>query len=236
MKLSAERVADLLSDPRARQIREGARGAVWRVETDEGPAVLKVDRPPTLRSRLGNALRGTRAARAAAAGAALREAGILAPEPLGVLEESRRSVLLARWIEGPTLSEAWEGASRAAAKGLAEAAAELAAALHLAGFRCRDLKPPNVIVSKAGLVLVDLDDVRRAAHVPARLARRNLSALDAYGQLGTSPLGVGARWASLLAYAQARDLDPRGEARPLLAASRRKLKSLRSQSTNSRAR
>jgi tRNA A-37 threonylcarbamoyl transferase component Bud32 len=224
--LSAEQVADLLSDPRAVRIREGERGAVWRLELDSGPAILKIDRPPTLRSRWGSALRGTRAARARDAAVALREAGFLAPTPLGVLEERRRSVFLASWIEGPTLSQAWERASRSEARGLAEDAARLAAALHEAGFRCRDLKPPNLIVSPQGLALVDLDDVRSTKRVPPRLARRNLSALDAYGQAGARPLGVAARLGALRTYGEARGLELRQELPPILRASRRKRRGL----------
>lgn len=226
MTLSAELVADLLSDPRARRVREGERGSVWRVELDSGPAALKIDRPPTLRSRWGSALRGSRAARARDAALALRAAGFLAPEPLGVLEEPHRSALLATWIEGPTLSQAWERASRSEARELAEAAASLAASLHEAGFRCRDFKPPNLVVSPQGLVLVDLDDVRAAKRVPVRLARRNMSALDAYGQLGPRPLGVAARLGALQAYGRTRSLDLRQELPLLLRASRQKRSSL----------
>ena len=229
MTLSPERVAALLSDPHAIRIRESERGSVWRVPLEAGHGVLKIDRPPTLRSRWGAALRGSRAARAQAAALALRAAGFLAPEPLGLLEETRRSLLLSRWIEGPTLSAAWERASRAEALALARAVAELSARLHLAGFRCRDLKPPNLIVSGSGLVLVDLDDVRASGHVPTCLRRRNLSSLDAYSQASAAPLGVGARFGGLRAYCALAHLEPRAELAPLLSASRRKLAKLAAQ-------
>lgn len=222
MNLSAARVADLLSDPSAARVREGPRGSVWRVELEDGPGALKIDRPPTLRSRWGARLRGSRAARAHGAALALRGAGIPAPEPLGLLEEPLRSVYLARWVEGPTLSSACLNASRSQASDLARAAAELCARLHLSGFRCRDLKPPNLVVTAEGLTLVDLDDVRPAGRVPSRLRRRNLSTLDAYAQLGGAPLGVTARLRALRAYCERAGLDPRAELAPLLRASRRK--------------
>jgi len=221
--LSPERVASLLSDPGAIRIRESERGSVWRVQLEDGhEGALKIDRPPTLRSRWGAALRGSRAARARRAALALQAAGFLAPEPLALLEEARRSVLLSRWIEGPTLSAAWASASRAEALTLARATGELSARLHQAGFRCRDLKPPNLIVSPSGLALVDLDDVRTSAHVPMRLRRRNLSVLDAYGQVSAAPLGVRARSAGLHAYCALAQLEPRAELGPLLTKSRRK--------------
>ena len=223
MSLSASRVASLLADPKAALLHEGPRGEVWRVPWDEvGPAVLKCDRPPSLRSRWGRALRGSRAARAASAARALLDAGLPGPEPLGVLEEGERSVFAARWIEGPTLSAALAEALAEEARALAEEAARLAARLHRAGFRCRDLKPPNLIVSSEGLVLVDLDDVRQASRVPVRLAWRNLAALDAYSQLGPRPLGVAARVAGLRAYALQAQRSPAEVLAAVLPTSRAK--------------
>ncbi|MGE0710512.1 MAG: lipopolysaccharide kinase InaA family protein [Planctomycetota bacterium] len=222
--------AELLAraeEPGAVLLHVGPRGRVVRVPCDErGDAVLKLDRPPTLASRLGRRLRGSRAARAHAAARALLAAGFDVPEPLGVVEEPGRSVYAARFVAGPTLSAALASAAPARAAALALAAAALAARLHAAGFVFRDLKPPNLIVREAAgeveLVPVDLDDVRRSRRVPRRAALRNLAALDAYAQAGPHPLGVRARLAALRAYALARGLDPRALVAPLLAASRAK--------------
>lgn len=189
-------------------LKESGRGRVTRVEADGDLFVCKEDRPRSLRSRAGRLWRGSRAARSYAAAQALLGAGFVVPEPVGVLEEDARSLYFARFVEGPTLSQALAGAGRARAQLLARAAAGLAARLHLAGFAFRDLKPPNLVVTRDDeLVPVDLDDVSRPRRIPRRSAWRNLAALDAYGQTGPRPLGVTARWRALEVYARARSLD-----------------------------
>ena len=235
-RLSAAEVAALTAAPDALRLHLGPRGEVWRVTWAGRPAALKLDRAPGLRSRWGERLRGSRAARAQSAARALRALGFAAPEPLGLCEEGEGSASLASFVEGPTLSAALAAASPSEARGLALAAARLCARLHLAGVRCRDLKPPNLIV-QAGepltptrtptLTLIDLEDVRVCARVPLRWRRRNLAALDAYAQLGPRPLGVGVRLAALRAYAALTGEDPRALLGALLPAARVKARALR---------
>lgn len=189
-----------------------------------GDVVAKEYRPLTTGQRVGIALLGPRARRADLAARALAAAGFLVPEPLGWLAERGRSVAFARWVEGPTLQEALARAEPARARALAVDAVTFAARLHLAGFAVRDFKPPNLVVSERGLVLVDLDDVgRRRALGPARRAwRHNLVSLDAYAQAPPRPLGVRARVAALRAYAEQRGLDPAWLVREVLPRSRAK--------------
>jgi len=203
---------------------EGPRGRVLRVSyDDESDAVLKSDRPPDARKRLGALLRGARGARALSAGRALLAAGFRVPEPLGACVHEGLSLHAARCVEGPTLSAALAEADSERAATLARSAALLAARLHAAGFVFRDLKPPNLIVSPAGLVPVDLDDARRSRRVPRRAAWRNLAALDAYAQLGERPLGVRARLGALRVYAVAREAELGPLLRAVLPLSRAKL-------------
>lgn len=206
-------------------LKTGERGRVTRVPYDfRSDAVVKEDRPPSLRSRLGRRLRGSRGARAVDAAVELSTAGFEIPEPLGLLELPTRSVVAFRHVRGPTLSEAWAGATDPfVAEQLACEAATLTARLHEAGFAFRDLKPPNLIVSELGaLIPVDLDDVRLARSLARRIAWRNLAALDAYGQLGPQPLRAGSRWRALETYARLRDLEPEPILRAVLPRSRAK--------------
>lgn len=206
-------------------LRATRRRRVTRVALPDGArAVVREERRRGLRR-----LAPSRARRAAAAAEALGAAGFSVAEPLGVVERPERSLYLARWVEGPDLQAALADASRAEARRLAVAAAELAARLLAAGFAVRDLKPPNLVVRAAdgALVLVDLDDVSRPRARVARYAWRNLAALDAYGQVGPRPLGVTARAAALRAYAAARGLPTRAALGEVLPRSRRKRARLR---------
>lgn len=227
-RLEAAEVEALLAGAAARCIHRGPRGEVWRVEWEGRAAALKLDRPPSLRSRWGQRLRGSRAARALEGARALRALGFAAPEPLALAEEGVRSVSLLGFVSGPDLNQAWAEADVHAGQNLAVAAAQLCARLHAAGVRARDLKPPNLILSpEQGLTLIDLEDLRVARFVPARWRWRNLAALDAYAQLGPRPLGARARVAALRAYAARAGLDPRVVLAAVLPRTRAKLRALR---------
>lgn len=193
-------------------LRAAADRRVTRVPFDEASdAVCKERVTLRWRTRLGVALRGSRAARSLAGARALRAAGFRVPEPLGVVEERGRSVYVARHVPGPTLAEALARADADTARRLARATASLLARLHEAGFCLRDVKPPNLVVAEGeggALVPVDLDDVRRRRRVPRDLVLRNLASLDAYAQAGPRPLGAGARWRALEEYSRLRGLSP----------------------------
>lgn len=214
-------------------LKEDARGRVTRVPYDAtSDAVVKELREGGLRRRLDRAVRGARAERTAQVARELAAAGLPVPELLGARALEGRSLYVARHVPGPTLAAALRGADPVELRRLALAAAELAARLHAAGFAPRDFKPVNLIVAPGGgLVLVDLDDVRRAAPPsPARPLerrhRRALAALDAYAQLDVNPPGVRLRWEALARYAGVLDLEPRAEWRGVLALSRAKRRRL----------
>ncbi len=208
-------------------LKQDGRVRVSRVPYDErGDAVVKEDRGRGVRSRLGQAVRGSRAARSERTARALAALGVPVPEPVGVIAAPGRVCYVARHVAGPTLSEALGHTAPGEQRTLALQAVDLAATLHLAGFVPRDLKPPNLIVRADGaLVLVDLDDVRRGAPPRGALTRRQrraLAALDAYGQLTRRPLGVRLRWEALFRYGDRVGVDARGEWRAILARSREK--------------
>ncbi|MCO5171726.1 MAG: hypothetical protein M9894_35940 [Planctomycetes bacterium] len=205
-------------------LRETPRRRITRVAWPGGDVVAKEYRPTSLGQRLGGALLGPRAGRADRGARRLAAAGFLAPEPLGWLAVGRRSVAFARFVPGPTLQEALAVVDRARARALAVEAVTLAARLHQAGFAVRDFKPPNLVVTARGLVLVDLDDVgrRRAGGWGRQAWRNNLVSLDAYGQAPPRPLGVTPRLEALRAYAGLRGLEPAWLLREVLPRSRAK--------------
>ncbi len=204
------------------------RGRVTRVRFDDvSDAVCKEDRPPTLRSRLGASIRGSRATRAWQAARALQDAGFHVPEPLGLLEADGRSLYVARFVDGPSLQIALDDADRDTAGALVMTTALLTARLHTAGFAFRDLKPSNLVLTEGELVPVDLDDVTRPRHLPRRIAWRNLASLDAYAQLSGQPPSAGARWRALVVYAGVRGLEPRDLLATILDRSREKRRRLK---------
>lgn len=216
--------------PGARVLRDGPRRRVTAVDLpDQGPVIVKEWRPRLVELLVPRALRAGPALRAASAAETLRAAGLLAPEVLAVVDDARQAVVLRR-VPGPTLQEALATASRAAGVRLAEAAADLVVRLRAAGLVARDCKPPNLVAASTSpvrLVLVDLDDLRRAkAGRAAAGATKALVALDAYGQLGPRPLGVAARLAALRLVAARTGEDPRRLLRLVLPRARAKRRAI----------
>ncbi len=215
-------------------LRDGPRRRVTAVDLPgpgpaQVPVIVKEWRPRLMELLVPRALRSGPALRAASAAETLRAAGLLAPEVLAVVDDARQALVLRR-VPGPTLQEALGAATRATGVRLAEAAAELVVRLRAAGLVARDCKPPNLVASSTApvrLVLVDLDDLRRAgAGRAAAGATKALVALDAYGQLGPRPLAVGARLAALRLVAARTGDDPRRLLRLVLPRARAKRRAI----------
>lgn len=148
---------------------------------------------------------------ALARGLELEDCGLPIPVHLGVLVSQGQTTLITEALEAGTTSDLdrvlpqLRGSERAA---LCAQLGELVAQLHTAGFRQRDLKAPNLLVTQDGaLVLVDLEGVSRAqaprhflkdlgrlgasflAMLPEVQARADLSlVLDAYREQGPGGL------------------------------------------------
>ena len=142
------------------------------------------------------ARRPARAHRAFRYGLALARENVPAPRPLALIEHRprglvRRSFLVLETVDGQMLhdflgSSALAGAGGAALKeALWDALATEIAALHAAGFRQRDLKAPNILVStdrnsdRFAVHLVDLEGMNRLQQTPPpqRVRIRDLARL-----------------------------------------------------------
>lgn len=139
---------------------------------------------------LGEALHGSRAARALRGARLLGAAGVPHPEPLAIAEERRGpllrgSFLLARFAAGSApLSAALPGLQKARARRrrLAALLGDCVGTLHARDLDHTDLKHSNLLVTaEGGLVLLDLDAlVTRRLSWPQRV--RALGQLEAYAR------------------------------------------------------
>jgi tRNA A-37 threonylcarbamoyl transferase component Bud32 len=166
-------------------LRDNLRRRVFAWCADGGPRLL-VKHFKTLsgrhafRERLKAAVGRSGATREWNALRALRAAGVAVPEPLalGTLPQGD-PVLVTRYVEGPLLRHAEPGIT--SRRQVWETLGSQIRALHRAGFVHNDLHADNVILTKEGPVLVDLQHVRRTR---SRRARCNdLGQLD-FGLLG----------------------------------------------------
>ncbi|MFT5289029.1 MAG: hypothetical protein ACI8QS_001209 [Planctomycetota bacterium] len=143
----------------------GEREDLALLQSDLGQLVAKRMTHRGLR-RIRARFRPGRAQRAFELGRLMRARGVSTPEPIAWLRESADSdILFVRFVDGRHLldsavPELWEALARAVAR------------LHCAGFRHRDLKAPNIVVtgSKESPIpwLLDLDGARRAPAPPSR--------------------------------------------------------------------
>jgi len=126
----------------------------------------------------------------------LRDEGIATPRPLFAIaprSPARRidSYLATQWITGESLHQALSAISKlpsrdggAALRAVAERVGTLLGRLHRRGFRHRDLKPGNLMITgdihspeTLAAILVDLDGVSRKGRVNRRMRIRNLARL-----------------------------------------------------------
>jgi len=191
------------------------RSRVRRVPFDPaGDAVVKEVHSrrglPGVRERLRRLVGRTRARAAVAAAERLGALGVATAEPLGLVEEGGRSLVLFRHVAGRPLPAHLAELGPPARRDLGEALGRLAARLHAGGVTHGDLKPENVLVAGGELVLIDLDRARFAAGDPPLARRaRDLAALDAGGQRPAPRAPRRVRLAALAGYA-----DARAEERP----------------------
>jgi len=127
---------------------------------------------------LKDLVRGSRARRQLRAAAALRRAGVPVPRPLFAVERRRLglpvvSYLALERVPGRPLHEWLPSATPRERRRAATRIGAALARLHGAGYRHRDLKPGNLLVTDHGRVawLVDLDGLRRAPATPSGRAR-----------------------------------------------------------------
>jgi tRNA A-37 threonylcarbamoyl transferase component Bud32 len=183
----------------------GAAEKAWiaRVETPLGTVVAKRSSAAGWkRTLVALRARTPRADRAFHAGRALLAHGLATPAPLAVLGRPDDRVLVTRHVEG---SGPWELLARSCPTAplpplppLMLALAAALARLHAAGFRHRDLKASNVLLTGAPdspqVCWTDLDGLRHVGTAEPRLRARDLA------RLGTSFESAAARLAGVRAH------------------------------------
>jgi len=149
------------------------------VETPLGTVVAKRERAQGWRrAMVALGARPSRPAEAFRHARLLRAAGLATPEPLAVLGAPGDAVLVTRYVQGRGLWEVW---SAARAPALVELLAQGLARLHRSGFRHRDLKASNLLLTGADAALelcwTDLDGLRRLERSEPRARARDLARL-----------------------------------------------------------
>ncbi|MEW6072042.1 MAG: lipopolysaccharide kinase InaA family protein [Planctomycetota bacterium] len=196
-----------------------------RADEPLGPVVFKRERFSGLGALARRfRLRRTRAARAFALGRAMEAAGVPTPAPLAVVRSPAGRAgfatgLVTRFLAG---GGPWEAVARPGGdpEKILQALAEAIAALHRAGFRHRDLKAPNLLVTeeepgRPAVWFLDLDGAARCLAPPGpATTRRDLSRLAAsFASAPARAAGVGpAYWLAFVArYLAARRGAPAAE-------------------------
>jgi hypothetical protein len=143
-----------------------------------------------LRASVRLGLRADKLARAFVLGRELEDAGGPVPRPLALLEldgPPPTSCTVSPFVDAPSLARVIERGEVGAADDLLRRLAIAARAIHDAGFRHRDLKAPNLLVTgdatgvdERGVVVVDLDGLERVrGDASARVRVRDLGRLAA---------------------------------------------------------
>ncbi|MDD5706241.1 MAG: lipopolysaccharide kinase InaA family protein [Kiritimatiellae bacterium] len=171
--------------------------AASRVAAAGGMVVKKIRRPAGLRGWL-TGLRRSRYRHAFEISRALRAAGVPVPEPMAWAVCRRRGAIVREYYvmrevasaeSLMSLMERHDAAPPRQRRGVLEGLGELLGGLHRAGFRQRDFKDTNILVSARNdrwhLTAVDCDGIRRVRRVGAGLRRRDffplMQALALYG-------------------------------------------------------
>jgi hypothetical protein len=142
-----------------------------------------------LRRGLGESLRGSRAARALAGARRLQGLGVAYAEPLALAERRRfglvrESFLLSRFVADaaplPVALPELRGRPLRR-RAVARALGDLVGRLHAGGLDHTDLKHSNLLLTRAGcVVLLDLDALARPRRLAWRRVVRALGQLEAY--------------------------------------------------------
>jgi len=189
--LGAAGDGDPLAGARAAALKEGRTSSVWRVQLDEGRALIVKRHNRAAQVNAGRALaRSSRSKRTFRRGHALLVRGIATARPAAAVDLRRRGALADTLLltepvpDGRPLSD-WLRADPPAAhrRHVAWELARLIRRMHDAGLAHRDLKAPNILIAPAPdgqprPVLVDLDGLRRVRRPSARRRARDLMRLS----------------------------------------------------------
>lgn len=121
-------------------------------------------------------------------GLELEEAGLPVPVHMAIIEGQGQTWLFTEYLEGEDLDIAIKGTAVEERAALLERLSLTIAALHMAGYRQRDLKAPNIHIDResAGVMLLDLEGVRRT-----RSLRKHTKDL---GRLAASLIAMDLDW------------------------------------------
>ena len=189
--LNAAGEADPVAAGRATAIKEGRTSGVWRLELDDGRALIAKRHNRAARRNVGPGLgRPSRSRRALRRGHALLVRGIATARPAAAVDLKRHGALADTLLltepvaDAPPLSD-WLRADPPAAdrRHVVWELARTIRRMHDSGLTHRDLKAPNILIAPAPdgrprPVLVDLDGLRMVRRVSARRRARDLMRLS----------------------------------------------------------